>query len=143
MTLLEGSSIPEVFDRTFVATDELLLAEKNRDSGSTAITAFIRSENELGEAIHLELFNAKSQRVLYTANVGDARAVLSRSGNAIRLSYDHKANDQNEVERISSLGGFVMNERVNGNNQPFKFRCAHWNLSTRASIPGKLTVKAI
>jgi serine/threonine protein phosphatase PrpC len=27
---------------------------------------------------------------IYTANAGDSRSVLSRSGNALALSYDHK-----------------------------------------------------
>ncbi|PWN48316.1 protein phosphatase 2C [Violaceomyces palustris] len=54
------------------------------------------------------------RRVLYTANVGDARAVLCRAGRAIRLTYDHKGSDAQEAKRITDAGGFVMNNRVNG-----------------------------
>ena len=54
------------------------------------------------------------RRVLYTANVGDARAVLSRAGKAVRLTYDHKGSDKQEAKRIMDAGGFVMNNRVNG-----------------------------
>ncbi|KAG8908714.1 Protein phosphatase 2C 1, partial [Tulasnella sp. 408] len=65
------------------------------------MTAAIRAEGDL-------------RRVLYTANVGDARAVLSRSGKAVRLTYDHKGSDKKEVRRIQEAGGFVLNNRVNG-----------------------------
>ena len=82
----------------------------------------------------VEAIEAKSgkalRRVLYTANVGDARAVLwyslhtclsftlilglSRGGKAVRLTYDHKGSDTQEAKRITDAGGFVMNNRVNG-----------------------------
>jgi protein phosphatase PTC1 len=58
--------------------------------------------------------NATRQRVLYTANVGDARIVLSRSGRALRLSYDHKGSDESEGRRIANAGGLILNNRVNG-----------------------------
>jgi len=57
---------------------------------------------------------AAARRVLYTANVGDARAVLCRGGKAVRLTYDHKGSDAQEAKRITDAGGFVMNNRVNG-----------------------------
>ncbi|KAL5528078.1 MGPP2CL-1 [Sanghuangporus sanghuang] len=58
--------------------------------------------------------DASLRRVLYTANVGDARAVLCRSGRAVRLTYDHKGSDKQEAKRIMDSGGFVMSGRVNG-----------------------------
>jgi len=57
---------------------------------------------------------ASRQRVLYTANVGDARIVLCRNGKALRLSYDHKGGDENEGKRIAGAGGLILNNRVNG-----------------------------
>jgi len=54
------------------------------------------------------------RKVLYTANVGDARGVLCRAGKAIRLTYDHKGSDKQEAKRITDAGGFVMSGRVNG-----------------------------
>lgn len=67
------------------------------------------------EAEHAKLKGiASRQRVLYTANVGDARIILCRSGKALRLSYDHKGSDENEGKRISNAGGLILNSRVNG-----------------------------
>ncbi|EJU03959.1 protein serine/threonine phosphatase 2C [Dacryopinax primogenitus] len=63
----------------------------------------------------VELGSARrTRKVLYTANAGDARAVLCRDGKAIRLTYDHKGSDHMEAKRITDAGGFVMNNRVNG-----------------------------
>lgn len=68
-----------------------------------------------GEAAHARLKSqATRQRVLYTANVGDARIVLCRNGRALRLSYDHKGSDENEGRRITNAGGLILNNRVNG-----------------------------
>ncbi|KAI0123910.1 protein phosphatase 2C [Xylariales sp. AK1849] len=67
------------------------------------------------ESTHAKLKGtAVRQRVLYTANVGDARIILCRSGKALRLSYDHKGSDENEGKRIANAGGLILNNRVNG-----------------------------
>ena len=58
--------------------------------------------------------SATRQRVLYTANVGDARIVLCRNGRALRLSYDHKGSDESEGRRIANAGGLILSNRVNG-----------------------------
>ncbi|TYZ66326.1 hypothetical protein PybrP1_012480 [[Pythium] brassicae (nom. inval.)] len=45
--------------------------------------------------------------VIYTVNVGDCRAVMCRSGDALDLTRDHKPNDPSEQSRVESLGGSV------------------------------------
>ena len=73
-----------------------------------------RSESNVDQVVQEVKQKATRQRVLYTANVGDARIVLCRNGKALRLSYDHKGMDENEGRRISKAGGLILNNRVNG-----------------------------
>ncbi|XP_037473755.1 probable protein phosphatase 2C 52 isoform X2 [Triticum dicoccoides] len=78
---------------TYKKTDsDFLDSEINthRDDGSTASTAVLLGNH------------------LYVANVGDSRAVISKSGKAIALSDDHKPNRSDERKRIESAGGIVM-----------------------------------
>jgi protein phosphatase 1L len=63
---------------------------QNKDAGSTASTAVIVGNK------------------LLIANVGDSRAVISRAGQAIALSVDHKPNRSDERQRIENAGGVVM-----------------------------------
>ena len=82
-------------------------------AASTATAAVITQQSN--EATHAKLrTTASRQRVLYTANVGDARIVLCRAGKALRLSYDHKGSDENEGKRVANAGGLILNNRVNG-----------------------------
>ena len=68
--------------------------------GATACIIYITKEN--------------GQRCLYSANIGDTRSVLISSNEYRRLSYDHRASDPNENERITKEGGFVFGGRVYG-----------------------------
>jgi protein phosphatase PTC1 len=84
-------------------------SEKEKDGSSET------SQTVSNEAIATKLRGISSrQRVLYTANVGDARIILCRNGKALRLSYDHKGSDENEGKRIANAGGLILNNRVNG-----------------------------
>ena len=107
------------------AEDALKSEQKSVDSGidlsketsqqSNASSASATAPQQSTEATHAKLKTAATrQRVLYTANVGDARIVLCRNGKALRLSYDHKGSDENEGRRIANAGGMVINNRVNG-----------------------------
>lgn len=66
------------------------------DSGCTANVAIIR------------------EGILYVANVGDSRCVLSSNGEAVEMSTDHKPEDEIERDRITKAGGTIsVDGRVN------------------------------
>ncbi|KAL9050451.1 MAG: hypothetical protein Q9162_006632 [Coniocarpon cinnabarinum] len=105
------------------------IPNNNSATGSSSIApvaeAAVKKESEskdeqtpvadLAPAIAKQIRDSSSrQRVLYTANVGDARIILCRNGKALRLSYDHKGSDDNEGKRIANAGGLILNNRVNG-----------------------------
>lgn len=55
-----------------------------------------------------------SKDKVYVANVGDSRCVLSKNGEAVDLSVDHKPNTPRERARIVAAGLDVEHGRVNG-----------------------------
>lgn len=94
-----GLSCPDALFKSFKDTDEEYLSTSNgASSGSTA---------------NVILYD-RSHSVLYIANTGDTRAVLSRDSQGMELSYDRKASDPEEIARIAMAGGFVVNGRVSG-----------------------------
>ena len=55
------------------------------------------------------------KNTLYVANAGDSRCVVCRDGEAIEMSFDHKPEDEPEMNRIVKAGGKVTPDgRVNG-----------------------------
>lgn len=52
--------------------------------------------------------------ILTVANVGDSRCVLCRGGKAVRLTADHKPDDEEEKKYILSKGGIVKDGRIGG-----------------------------
>jgi len=68
--------------------------------GSTACVCMVRKEG--------------AHQVLYVANVGDTRAVISKSNVAERLSIDDNCHNTLECERIKREGGLILNNRVGG-----------------------------
>jgi serine/threonine protein phosphatase PrpC len=95
-------SLEDAFTNAYLATDAQLLRQKIIRSGTTAVTCLLRTESS-------------GSRMLYSANVGDSRAILCRGNRAIRLTIDHKANDPEEAKRVQEAGGYIgRNQRVNG-----------------------------
>ncbi len=79
--------------------NELKMLDSDQ-AGSTACVCIFRQEF--------------GHKVLYSANVGDTRSILSKSGMAERLSQDHKPSDKSEYDRIKNGGGIIMDSRVGG-----------------------------
>ena len=88
--------LTDVFQRI---NNELRLIDSD-GCGSTACVAIVRKEN--------------SASVLYVANIGDTRAVLSKSGTAERLSVDDKCDNAEENTRVKSGGGIILENRLGG-----------------------------
>ncbi|GET87198.1 protein phosphatase 2C, putative [Leishmania tarentolae] len=85
------------FEKVFLDVDSQLKdALGEGGSGCTAVTVYVSVEE------------------ITCAWVGDSRAVLCRSGGSFALSHDHKPDVAAEKERIEAAGGFVQDNRVNG-----------------------------
>ena len=93
-------SVEECLKAAFSITDMEASLTGEQASGSTAAVCVVRRQGP--------------KRYVYSANCGDARAVLCHAGVAVRLSKDHKATDAQERVRIEAAGGFVVRKRVMG-----------------------------
>eukprot|EP00930_Biecheleria_cincta_P057658 TRINITY_DN43557_c0_g1_i1.p1 TRINITY_DN43557_c0_g1~~TRINITY_DN43557_c0_g1_i1.p1 ORF type:complete len:281 (-),score=36.80 TRINITY_DN43557_c0_g1_i1:189-1031(-) len=100
--LRKTRSAADALLQAFQATDEDMIRRGVRVSGCTACCCLLQDE---GHA-----------RVIYTAHLGDSRAVLARGSTATRMTSmtDHKATDPMEAKRVIEAGGHIINDRVNG-----------------------------
>jgi len=84
--------------------DEQLKARSKSDTtGSTATSILIEYEDE-----------TKSKAEVYIANIGDSRAIFSENGEATQLTYEHRATDEREAERVQAGGSVITRGRVRG-----------------------------
>ncbi len=84
----------------FPEIDNILKENNFYQVGSTACIIYITKEN--------------NKKFLYCANVGDTRCIILRNDSFERLSYDDRASDDNEYNRIINNGGIVFGGRVYG-----------------------------
>lgn len=85
-------SSPQPFDMVV----EELKAPEDEDSGTTICVLVL------------------TPQWIVCANAGDSRAIYSKGGRAVPLSYDHKPDDEEEERRIKAAGGYVAGGRVEG-----------------------------
>ena len=83
-----ASALRDAFTRI---EDDVMQDDALHYQGSTAVAVFLH-DNEAG------------YRTVMSANVGDSRAILSRAGQAIDLTTDHKPNEEREKARIMRMG---------------------------------------
>lgn len=96
----EAKLVGEAFQEAFLACDNEYIKisqKKGAEDGSTAVCALLAGE-----------LDGKEPPRLYTANLGDSRAILCRGGEAVQLTHDHKPNDRDEKKRIEGCGGKVV-----------------------------------
>jgi protein phosphatase PTC1 len=98
------NSLNNVFHKV---DEEIKLMPESEYMGSTAVLVLICKEKD-----HISPLSTR--RVIYCANVGDSRCVLISNFSVRRLSYDHKASDTSEIERVNNSGGMIFNGRVFG-----------------------------
>ena len=98
---LTPSDIEDALRTSFFEIDDKLNSLHTPDVGST------------GCVVHVVKPSPYSIKV-YCANVGDTRCSLISPTKIKRLSYDHRACDSKERERVISLGGTIKNDRVDG-----------------------------
>ncbi|KAE8719713.1 putative protein phosphatase 2C 8 [Hibiscus syriacus] len=86
------------------------------DWGTTMERCFEKMDEEVNKGRQAEEMVGSTAVVavvgdgrLVVANCGDSRAVLSRGGVATALSFDHKPDRADELERVESAGGRVIN----------------------------------
>lgn len=76
----------QALTKCFLKVDDQLRLTGAVNSGTTATVVLVRREG--------------TQKKLYSANVGDSKAVLVSSTGVQVLTYDHKGSDPAEIDRV-------------------------------------------
>ena len=98
--ILPMNNPQENFKQLFSKIDNKIKDLNLLNMGSTACIIYITKE--------------KGKKIIYSANIGDTRSLLISSNDYKRLSYDHRATDNEEFKRIIQGGGIVFAGRVYG-----------------------------
>jgi protein phosphatase PTC1 len=92
--------IYKIFEESFKTID-FAIQDLSYYTGTTVVSCLVCRTSD-------------KEKILFTANAGDARAVLVSKKSVKRLSFDHKPTESSEIKRINELGGNIVFGRVNG-----------------------------
>ena len=98
---LPSSNMTQTLTSIFPLIDEKIKQSNFYQVGSTGCIIYITREN--------------NKKVIYSANIGDTRSILINSQKKVtRLSFDDRASEPSEYNRITSQGGIVFAGRIYG-----------------------------
>ncbi|OWM72857.1 hypothetical protein CDL15_Pgr021163 [Punica granatum] len=100
-------------------SEDCMASEKKQIAAPNFVPKLRSGEwSDIGDRPHMEDTHIcivdLAERSLLVANAGDCRAVLSRRGVAVEMSRDHRPCCTREKTRIESLGGFIVDDYLNG-----------------------------
>eukprot|EP00002_Diphylleia_rotans_P014048 TRINITY_DN2734_c0_g1_i2.p1 TRINITY_DN2734_c0_g1~~TRINITY_DN2734_c0_g1_i2.p1 ORF type:complete len:657 (+),score=99.60 TRINITY_DN2734_c0_g1_i2:276-1973(+) len=122
MALFDGHGGPDAANFAAEQIVQTMAYMYDTDTNNSDHPTILRKTfNELSESMQGYLFCGTTAATvsilgdrLYSACAGDSRIVMSRGGEPIRLSRDHKPTLPDERKRITDEGGFIKDGRVNG-----------------------------
>ena len=91
-----SSNIEYCLKKTFAKIDLETKKHKCVTIGNTATVVYIQN------------------KLFFCANVGDSACVLVSKNGAKQISYDDKCTDPAEIKRVEAEGGFILDERLDG-----------------------------
>lgn len=105
-------NVHESFKNHFIANQDSDIL-KALDQGVQEVNNYlIQQWPSQGSAVGIIII---SDEKVYSYNIGDVRAVMVYpDGDVERISHDHRANDPEEEKIIESLGGKVIDDRLQG-----------------------------
>ena len=118
-----GGEVSKFLQENFAKFMKEILPINNENAENKLINLFLKIDNKIKEnsffqvgatACIVYITRENDQKVLYCANVGDTRCTLIKEFGFKRLSYDDRASDENEYNRIIKQGGVVFGGRVYG-----------------------------
>lgn len=140
--------------QAYLEKDENFLAKRYEEAIHSVTKLMdvdvLKCENDLGQDASWDQgttfnINIITPTHIICGNIGDSRSVMFVNGEVKEMSHDHKPNDLEDRERIDAAGGFVSDNRVDGQlavsrsigDYKYKGRKGlEWNAQKVVPVPG-------